>query len=159
VGPVASCTLRPETVRIEGKCAAKELSQLAQDDAIDVTSVGTKATAVGRPQYRNHGCFVIQVTPTFVASRRTTHIDGSDASERRFNMRGTLRGHEGLPRNFLSIPEKLSREFVGSLIREPDNRIGSFLYGTRRIDATHVRAYPTRTHRVDDDSVIVERDG
>ncbi len=38
-------------------------------DAPDVTSVGNKATAVARPQYRNIGCFVAQHTPSLVRCR------------------------------------------------------------------------------------------
>ncbi len=42
----ACCRLRPETVRVKGKCAAKELSQLASADATDRSKLNGQMRAV-----------------------------------------------------------------------------------------------------------------
>jgi hypothetical protein len=49
VGFGGGSRLSPETVRIKGKCASEELSQVAADDATDADSRKGEMTAVESP--------------------------------------------------------------------------------------------------------------
>jgi hypothetical protein len=62
-----------------------------------------------------------------------------------------------LPRNLLPVAEELARQLLRRLVRKPNGRVRALFHGTSGVRTAHLRADPTRAHRVHGNPVGLQR--